>query len=44
MDVFYWPVWVLGVGQLNGEAFAGRSSGLIIIVAFFAQGPPGGGK
>lgn len=42
MDVFYWPVLVLVVGQLNGKAFAGHSLAFIIIAAFFATDPPGG--
>lgn len=44
MDVFYWPVLVLVVGQLNGEAFAEHSSVFLIIAAFFAHGPVGGNK
>lgn len=41
MDVFYWPVLVLVVGQLNGKASAGHSLALIIIAPFFALHPPG---
>lgn len=44
MDVFYLPVLVLVVGQLNGKAFAGHSLAFIIIAAFFAPDPPGGNK
>lgn len=42
MNVFYWPVLVLVVGQLNGKAFAGHSLAFIIIAAFFAPDLPGG--
>lgn len=44
MDVFYWPVLVLMIGQLNGKYFAGNSLAFIIIAAFFAPDPPEGRK